>query len=303
MRVVSVSCPCGMLNGGGVCCCPAQPGVCGLACTPPPRCVVGTAVMSCCCLVAGWCGVMGEYLSGSLCGGVSSVALPPLPSWWGVCCGGGWQCRWCPRLLLVSPSAVGVLLLLSTLRLLLNGVACVLWCPLCWVGCLHVVLSCLCCLVSPLCCVLWVVCVVFFSSSLPLFPFLSLCLLSQYCWFSVVFCDRVVSLWSSGVGLSVAEGRVVWWCGGVFSFCVCWWGMVSAVCCLLSTRHPWCGVCLACCVMVVRVLSCLVVLGCGMAVGCDGVWSQFSSLFLAFLFCLVFVFFVFFVFLCCWCSG
>lgn len=85
---------------------------------------------------------------------------------------------------------------------------------------LHFLVSCCLlplCVAVLLCCVRrmggWCVCcggvcglivnVVFFSFSLP-----SLCLLSQYCWFRVVSCGRVVSLWNGGDGLRVACG--VW---------------------------------------------------------------------------------------------
>lgn len=78
----------------------------------------------------------------------------------------------------------------------------------------------------------------------------SLCLLSQHCGFSVVFCGRVVSLWNRGDGYAGQKGvwcllstvyslRVVLWvvewrwvCGliaclpllSVFLLCLsCWW--------------------------------------------------------------------------------
>lgn len=49
----------------------------------------------------------------------------------------------------------------------------------------------------------------FCSLSYCLVPLLPLCLLSQHCWFRVVSCGRVVSLWNSGGGLCWVEGRVV----------------------------------------------------------------------------------------------
>lgn len=74
--------PCAVLNGGGVCCCPARSGgvvrsVCRLA-----WCVaLSTAVMSCYCLVAVSCGVVRVSMSpGCSCGGVVFCPPPPHPS-------------------------------------------------------------------------------------------------------------------------------------------------------------------------------------------------------------------------------
>lgn len=86
-----------------------------------------------------------------------------------------------------------------------------------------------------------IVSVVFFSSSLP-----SLCSLSQHCWFRVVSCGRVVSLWNSGDGLCRVEGRVV-----------------STVYCLLL----WVVVCVSVRCVCLVVLWVVVLLCCGMAVG------------------------------------
>ena len=72
--------------------------VCAAAGLPSPWCdprlahpgavLTTTAIMSCYCLVAMVCGAVRVSISlWSLCGGVSSVCLPP-------CRGGGWGYRW-----------------------------------------------------------------------------------------------------------------------------------------------------------------------------------------------------------------
>lgn len=85
-------------------------------------------------------------------------------------------------------------------------------------------------------------CIVLLPSYCPV-PLLSLCLLSQYCWF------RVVSLWNSGDGLCWVEGRVVFivytssvlWCAS--RWCVLWWQCVMTVhvlsCCIVLRVVEW----------------------------------------------------------------
>jgi len=69
-------------------------------------------------------------------------------------------------------------------------------------------------------------------------PLVLLCSLSQHCWFVLCLCDRVVSLWDSGVDL-------------------CWW---KGVWYLLSAHHCVVVCVSAVCVMAVRVSSCRIVL-------------------------------------------
>lgn len=152
------------------------------------------------------------------------------------------------------------------------GVVCV-WRPLSWVGVpscrpVPLVLSCFpfCVVLFPLLlCVVggevrWCVCAVVSCCGGACGVSLHGCLSPPsicVCCHSIVglglcLCDRVVSLWNSGDGLCGVEGRWV---------------------CLLSTVHCQLFVCCGVCFSVVCVVLLCCVVGCGMAVGWEGVWS------------------------------
>ena len=233
----------GVWNGGGVCCCPAQPGVCGSCPTRPTAVLASTAVMSCT-VLRQVCGVwVVSVCLWCSCGGVSSVHSPLVVVVGGAVVDGGWHGEGRAAVLLTPRLCVGVPLVVYPVALLNGGGGCVLSplsrvVPVLFVvflvfgldlpppRCSRFFLV-LCCRV----CCGWGSAVGVVSCS----PLLSLCLLSQHCWF------RVVSLWNRGDGLCGVERR---WCDGG-------WGILSVYHLVVTTVH---------------VLSCLVVLCCGMAV-------------------------------------
>lgn len=169
----------GVWNGGGVCCCcPAQCSVCGSCPTHPIAVLASTAVMLCTasCRVRGvW--VVSVCVCCSCCG-VSSVCSPLVVVVGGAIVDGGWHSGGraavllTPRRMSVSPSVcrcprlcVGVPLVVYPVALLNGG-----WGVCCaalssdWAGTLAL----------------------FYFLSYCSVPLLSLCLLSQHCWFGCV---------------------------------------------------------------------------------------------------------------------